>query len=61
MWNVIWVTAEADKVEKALTKLHGLGILTKRRTFFDDERCFFEILVPSAETGLALDALVELE
>ncbi len=60
MWNVIWVTAEADKMERVLKKFDEMGILTKVRTFLDDDCCFFEILVPSAETGLALDTLVEL-
>lgn len=60
MWNVIWVTAEAEKLERALKRFDEMSILTKVRTFLDDNRCFFEILVPAAETGLALDALVEM-
>lgn len=60
MWNVIWVTAETEQVEAVIKHFKELKIMTRKRTMWDDDRCFFEILVPAAETGLALSALAEM-
>lgn len=60
MWNVIWVTAEVEAVEAVLKKFKEQKILTMKRVKWDDGRCFFEILVPDAETGIALSALAEM-
>lgn len=60
MWNVIWVTAEADSVNAVIERFKELKIMTRKRTMWDDDRCFFEILVPAAETGIALDALADM-
>ena len=57
MWNVIWVTAEAERVTQVMCELKKTGILTKCKSFLDDDRLFYEILVPAAETGAALEIL----
>lgn len=57
MWNIIWVTAEAERVTQVLDSFKKADILTKCKTFLDDERLFYEILVPAAETGAALEIL----
>ena len=60
MWNEIWVTAESEQVSLVLNNLKKIGILTKCKTFFDDDRCFYKVLVPAAETGAALEILAEM-
>ena len=57
MWNVIWVTAEAEQVTQVLDAFKKAEILTKCKTFLDDERLFYEVSVPAAETGAALEIL----
>ncbi|MBQ2966784.1 MAG: hypothetical protein IJE10_01520 [Clostridia bacterium] len=60
MWNSIWVTAEAERVTQVLENFRKAGILTKCKSFLDDDRYFFEILVPAAETGVALEILADM-
>ncbi len=60
MWNEIWVTAESEQVVRVLEKLKQAGILNKCKTFFDEDRCFYKVLVPAAETGAALEILAEM-
>ena len=60
MWNVIWVTAEAVSVDAVIKRFKELKVMTRKRAVWDDDRCFFEILVPAADTGIALDALAEM-
>ncbi len=59
MWNAIWVTAEYEQAERVIQALREINILTKCRMFLDGDQQFYEILVPSAETGQALGILAE--
>ena len=59
MWNEIWVTAESEQVVRVLERLKQAAIWIKCKTFFDEDRCFYKVLVPAAETGAALEILAE--
>lgn len=60
MWNIIWVTTEKSQADSVIKRLDELKIIHKKKTVRNMEQCTFEILVPAAETALALSTLADM-
>lgn len=59
MWQVVYISSEQVEVEKIQDKMQGEGFLVKMEVLNDGRSVNYQLLVPLAEAGEALQLIEE--